>query len=115
MPGARAIGVAFPDARLVAARVQEVGVAVPPVPVADDGDALRVRRPDRESRAGRVDVRTKPLVQALVRALAEEVRIEIGKRGRQARARGFRSRGRFGTRIIRGYRAVVFDCITRRA
>ena len=52
MPGARAVGVAFPEARLVAARVQEVGVAVPSVPVADDGHAPRVRRPDRESGAG---------------------------------------------------------------
>jgi hypothetical protein len=78
MPGMRAAGVAFPDAGLVAASMQNVGVAAPSVPVADDGHALRVGRPHRESRSRGVDMRAEPLVQALVRALAEQVGVEVG-------------------------------------
>ena len=127
--GPCAVGVAFPDARLVAAPMQDVRVAVPSVPVADDRDPPGVGRPYGESRARGVDVRAQPLVQALVGALAKEIGVEVGKHGRPALpwpaptawgswAHACYERRRGGARragFIGGYRTVVTDCITRRA
>ena len=60
-----------------------VDAAVPAVEVADDADAIGVRRPHREVHAGRRPdgdaMRAELLERAVVRALAEQVQIEVGQ------------------------------------
>ena len=59
-----------------------MNAAVPGVEVADDGDALRIRRPDGEVHtahaAERHRVRAQPVVHFAQRALAEQVQVVIG-------------------------------------
>ena len=50
---------------------------IPEVPVADDGDAARIRRPDRERDPLVGDVGTEALVDPLVASLAGEMEIEL--------------------------------------
>ena len=96
----RSAPVARPDLELVLLAVRQIGnedlpdaaghqqphrvdAAVPPVEVADDADAIGVRRPDREVHAGRrADgdaMRAELLERAVVRPLAEQVQIEVGQ------------------------------------
>ena len=55
--------------------------AVPAVEVADDPDAARIRRPDREAHAGGALVRpgmgAQHVVQPLVRSLGDEVQVDL--------------------------------------
>src|SRR5205823_1228644 len=71
---------AIPDPRALA-RGERMGVLVPAVEVADDVDALGVRRPDRVERAGdavhRAGVRSELLVETVVRAFVEEVEVVL--------------------------------------
>ena len=66
-----------------------MAAAVPVVEVADDTDALRVGRPDREvDPVGRADahrMRAELLVNAGVIALAEEIHIEVGENAAEAK------------------------------
>ena len=61
----------------------DVRAAVPAVEVADDADALRVGRPDREVHAGdavdRQAMRAELLPRAVVRPFAEQMQIEVGE------------------------------------
>ena len=50
-PGGDAADEAFPYSRLIGARRERVGADPPVVEVTDHGHPLRIRRPDRESRA----------------------------------------------------------------
>ena len=60
-----------------------MNAAVPIVPVADDGHALRIRRPHAEDRAShtvvRLDVRAEFFPQLPVLPFAEEVRVHIAE------------------------------------
>ena len=60
-----------------------VAAAIPDVEVADDADALGVRRPDGEVHAGdavdRAQVRAEPLVAPPMRAFAEQVQVVVGQ------------------------------------
>ena len=72
----------FPDAGRHE-QPHRVHAAVPPVEVADHADAIGVRRPHGEVHAGRRadrdPVRAELLEDAMVRAFAEQVQIEIGE------------------------------------
>ena len=67
-----------------AQRAHRHQAAVPAVEVADDPDAARVRRPDREAHAGdalvRARMRAEHVVQPLVRPLADEVQVDLAER-----------------------------------
>ena len=73
---------ALPDAGVAAGR-HGVGVGVPAIEVADDGDALGVRRPDGEVGAGLAvngdEMRAKLVVETVVAALVEEVEVHVGE------------------------------------
>ncbi len=66
----------------------DVAAAVPPIEVADDAAALRVRRPDREAHAGdTVDlagVRAQLLVEPPVAPLGEQVDVDLAQERREA-------------------------------
>ena len=62
-----------------ALRLERLRAPVPEVPVADDGDAARVRRPDRERDALVGHVRAEALVDPLVPALAGEMQVELAR------------------------------------
>ncbi len=72
------------------ARVQahRVAAAVPVVEVADDADARGVRGPDRETRTAdalyRAQLRAQLGIDLLVRAFAEQVKIQVAQRSRKA-------------------------------
>ena len=68
----------MPDSRR-GLRLERVGVAVPAVPVADDCELPRVRRPDGERDPVGRDVRAEPLVDPLVAALSGEMEIELAE------------------------------------
>ena len=78
----RAAGTKISHTPLEPSDAHRVRAAVPAVEVADDADALRVRRPDREVHAvGVADahrVRAELVVDAGVVALAEQIEIEVG-------------------------------------
>ncbi len=65
------------------ARRHGMGVGVPAVEVADDGDALGVRGPDGEIGAGFAvdgdEMRAKLVVETVVAALVEEVEVHVGE------------------------------------
>ena len=79
-PGGEAGDEELPDAD-VAARPHRVAPAVPAVEVADDADAPRVRRPDRErmpaTPSATWHVRAEEPVGVPVLALAEQVQVEV--------------------------------------
>ena len=60
-------------------RLERMHAAVPEVPVADDRDAARVRRPDRERDALVGHVRAKALVDPFVSSLARQMEIELAE------------------------------------
>ncbi len=62
-----------------ALRLERLRAPVPEVPVADDGDAARVRRPDRERDPLVGDVGAEALVDPLVTSLADEMEVELAK------------------------------------
>ena len=66
-----------------------MAVGVPAVEVADDGDVVRVRRPDGEispADAGDLHrVRAEFLVEPVMPALVEQVQVEVGKQRRLLR------------------------------
>ncbi len=61
-----------------------IAIAVPVIEVADHADALCIRRPHGEARAGdavmHFEMRTELLVNVVMIALTEQVQIEIGER-----------------------------------
>ena len=71
----------LPDAGAVPARRSGSALGVPAVPVADHRHRARVRRPDRELRARPrgVAMAAEVLVQARVRALAEQVDVVVAQ------------------------------------
>src|SRR4030095_1965044 len=64
---------AFPDAGLIVARDERIGVGVPAIPLADDCDAGRVRRP--QAQRGRILAEQAPhhRVPRVVRPLAKQI------------------------------------------
>ena len=76
----------FPEA--VAAHAHGVAPAVPVIEIADDAHAPRIRRKHREGDAGDAVVhdrmRAELVVELKMRALAQEVEIEIGQNRRKA-------------------------------
>ena len=92
-----------------AERAHRVGAAVPVVEVAGDADALGVRRPDRERRAGhrageavvRARVRAEDRPQLLVAALADQVQVDLAERRQEA----VRVVGRRARAVVRRPRA----------
>ena len=62
-----------------AALLHRAHAAVPAVPLADDRDLRRVRRPDRERDAVVADVRAELLVELLVPSLAREVEVDVAE------------------------------------
>src|SRR6185437_4654437 len=71
--------VRLPDARMVPARVEDVGAGRPAVPLSDHGDGARVRGPDGEMRAGLRKVAAELPVEVGVRAFPEEIDVVLGQ------------------------------------
>ena len=82
-------------------RKHVVRLHIPLVPVADDGDGLRMRCPDREVHAllsvQRRRVRTHLLIDLIIAALAEEVAVELGD---EDRVQCFRRSARHGLLLL---------------
>jgi hypothetical protein len=62
-----------------AERLERVDAAVPPVPIADDGDSACVRSPDGERDTLVEHVRAQALVDPLVPPLARQVQVELAQ------------------------------------
>jgi hypothetical protein len=73
----------FPDARR-AEQPHRMKTSVPAVKIADDADALRVRRPDREARAGHAvngaQLRAELVINFPLVALAKEKQVRLAER-----------------------------------
>ena len=72
----------------IAAHAHGVAPSVPEIEVADDADALRIRRPHHESHAldavQHQGMGAELVVEAQVIAFAEEIQVEIGQNRREA-------------------------------
>ena len=72
----------LPDAAPVRPRAERMRLRVPVVEIADDRNATRVGRPQGEPGGSCAELASHPLVQAAMRALAEEVEVLMGEEKR---------------------------------
>ena len=82
--GSDAFNGALPDSALIPPERERRRARVPPVEVADNGNGIRIRRPNGESHSGKgippKDVRSELVVQGKVVAGLEEEYVVLGKR-----------------------------------